>query len=285
VSFGRQVLSHPLLVEAIETEFVPVAIHNNRPGKDADALKRFGEPAWNNPVVRFLDARGEDLLPRKDGVFAPHAIAARLIGALEAASRPVPGYLRLAAEELEPRRLDRAAFAMHCFWEGEGRLGALDGVASTRAGFLDGREVVEVRYDPARLSAESLVRQAQEMNCAAAVHLPAGPALEKARAILGERARALEGEPRDAPQSDQKHALRASFLRWVPVTPHQAMKINSALQTGRDPAAFLSPRQTVLARRIEAVVRSRASALEGLERPETVDALAAYEAALRRRLP
>ena len=36
VSFGEQVLSNPLLVEAIETEFIPVFVYNNRSGKDAE---------------------------------------------------------------------------------------------------------------------------------------------------------------------------------------------------------------------------------------------------------
>src|SRR5262249_55155792 len=52
VGFGQQVLAHPLLSEAIETEFVPVFVANSRPGRDAEQLARFGEPAWNNPVLR-----------------------------------------------------------------------------------------------------------------------------------------------------------------------------------------------------------------------------------------
>ena len=63
VSFGEQVLSHPLLVEAIESEFVPVAIYNNRGGHDREVLGRFDEPAWNNPVVRLLGPDGRDLVP------------------------------------------------------------------------------------------------------------------------------------------------------------------------------------------------------------------------------
>src|SRR5205085_11873279 len=68
--FGGGPLSQPLLVEAIETCFVPVAIHNSAGGADAAALKRFGEPAWNNPVVRFVDAGGNDLIPRRDGAWS-----------------------------------------------------------------------------------------------------------------------------------------------------------------------------------------------------------------------
>lgn len=115
--FGQQVLSHPLLVPAIEGHFAPAVVYNNpkgRPGDDVDAkrLARFEEPRWNNPVVRFLDAKGADLIPRQDGVYRPAQIARRMVLALEAARRPVPEYLRLAALETEPRYLHKATFAM-----------------------------------------------------------------------------------------------------------------------------------------------------------------------------
>ncbi len=97
VGFGETVLSDPLMVEAIETEFVPVAIYNNRPGDDARVLKRFGEPPFNNPVVRFVDAEGRDLVPREPRVWSKRGIAARMGEALRAAGRPVPPYLALLA--------------------------------------------------------------------------------------------------------------------------------------------------------------------------------------------
>ena len=52
--FGSGPLSHPIVVSAAESEFVPLAVYNNVAGKDAEVLKAFNEPAWNNPVVRFL---------------------------------------------------------------------------------------------------------------------------------------------------------------------------------------------------------------------------------------
>ncbi|HEY3245572.1 MAG TPA: thioredoxin family protein, partial [Phycisphaerae bacterium] len=58
--YGRNVLTHPLLVEAIETCFVPVAVYNNIPGADEQTLKAFKEPAWNNPVVRIIDAESSE---------------------------------------------------------------------------------------------------------------------------------------------------------------------------------------------------------------------------------
>lgn len=105
-------LSHPLLVEAIENEFVPVAIHNNKKGRDAKILKRFEEKPWNNPVVRFIDAGGKDLVARRGGVYSPVEIASRMVTALQTAKRPVPGYLRLLALGAMPKFLHKASFAM-----------------------------------------------------------------------------------------------------------------------------------------------------------------------------
>ncbi len=64
VRFGQDVLTHPLMVELIADRFVPVAIFNNHPGADAEILRRYDEPSWNNPVVRFLGPDGAELLPK-----------------------------------------------------------------------------------------------------------------------------------------------------------------------------------------------------------------------------
>ncbi|MCW8131344.1 MAG: hypothetical protein KIS92_13425 [Planctomycetota bacterium] len=64
-------------------DFVTVCIYNNVRGKDAEVLKAFREPAWNNPVVRFLDATGQDLIPRKDGVYRTEDLLERMKRALE----------------------------------------------------------------------------------------------------------------------------------------------------------------------------------------------------------
>ena len=85
-SFGQGPLSHPLLVEAIEDLFVPLAIYNNREGEDAQVLKRYGEPSWNNPVVRFLGADGKDVIPRKDRQWSTHAVASRMVTALKSSA-------------------------------------------------------------------------------------------------------------------------------------------------------------------------------------------------------
>jgi len=111
------VLSHALLVEAIESLFDPIVIYNNKKGEDAEILKRYKEPAWNNPAVRFLDREGKDLIPRKGGVYSVSGIARRMARALRAAGKKVPEYLRLlglpAAGSKDAKYLRKASFAMY----------------------------------------------------------------------------------------------------------------------------------------------------------------------------
>ena len=96
------------------TLFVPVAVRNNTED-DADALvrERFGEPSWNNPVVRILDADAEDMVPR---LHRPEDwSAAAVLGAMTAAlGDEAPAWLKLAAaEELAHRRgVETAIFGM-----------------------------------------------------------------------------------------------------------------------------------------------------------------------------
>jgi len=249
VDFGQGPLSNPLLVEAIESEFIPVAIYNNRAGADAELLASFGEAACNNPVLRLQDAAGRDLLPRREGIWDAHGVAGRLIAALEAAKRPVPGYLKIAYEESAATGLESATFAMHCYWEGEAALGALDGVVATRAGSLEGLETVDLSFDPALISYSELVRKASGLRCASRVFARSGEQLREAGRVVGERAVRSDEPARDAAASDQKYYLQHSPLQSLPLTPLQATRVNAALAAGEDPAQWLSPRQRTLAAR------------------------------------
>lgn len=106
-------LSHALLVEAIENEFLPVATRNNVGGVEASILKRYKEPTWNNPVVRFLKPDGTDVIPRKDRVWSVQGTASRMVQALEASKRKVPEYLRLVAIEKRLGKASSATFGMY----------------------------------------------------------------------------------------------------------------------------------------------------------------------------
>lgn len=217
--FGKDVLGHVLLAPAIEECFVPIALRNNVGGAEGEVRERLREPAWNNPVVRFLDAGGKDLLPRRDGVWDAHGIAARMVDALLAAKKPVPGYLRIALAESDPATAT-AVFAMHCFWEGEAALGALDGVVRTRAAFAGGDEVVEVTFLPAVLSRGKLAELAQAKSC-----------------------RPVARADKDAPAGDQQHALGSTPYAQLALTPMQRTKVHAALTLGTDGKQWLTPAQ------------------------------------------
>ncbi len=91
-------LTNTQLVRAMEEEFIPMLIYNNRSGgMDRELLKRYREPAWNFQVIRFLDAGGRDILPRKDRVWTTPAVARRMVETLETLKRPVPDYLEALA--------------------------------------------------------------------------------------------------------------------------------------------------------------------------------------------
>jgi hypothetical protein len=238
--FGREVLSHPLLVEAIETEFTPLLIHNNKPGKDAEVLRRFDEPAWNYQVVRFLGAEAADIIPRRDQVWEIGPLAERMIATLMKAKRPVPAYLPLIASEHSPH-LKQAVFAMCCFWTGEMALGQIDGVVTTEAGFMAGREVTLVSYDPTVITLPSLIAAAEKVECASMVAVPAADVAEAKAARL--QVSTISGY-RAAPASDQKRQMSGTAAQKLTLTAAQATKVNAWIRADVARAlSYLTPSQ------------------------------------------
>lgn len=203
--FGREVLSDPKVVKIIRENFIPLLIHNNKPGKDAEILAKFDEPAWNYQVVRFLNADGRDLIPRKDRVWDSAGLMERMKQALAKAGPP----------KNQADNTNRVAFSQYCFWTGEMEIGTIDGVIRTEAGFLKGREVTLVDYDPRQISLESLTRQA------------------KAAGVATQVFQSLEGY-RKAPESDQKRQLQGTKYAKLKLTPEQATKLNAFVRS--DPA-------------------------------------------------
>lgn len=111
-SYGTDVLSDPIVVEAAETLFVPACVHNNtKDDADAEAREAFEEPAWNNPVVRIVDADRHDLVPRIAERWSVEALATAMVTAL---GERTPRWLRLYADEqrLRAGQVDVATFAM-----------------------------------------------------------------------------------------------------------------------------------------------------------------------------
>lgn len=222
--FGADVLSNPLLVEAIEAEFVPLLIHNNTDGRDAEVLAAFGEPAWNFQVVRFLDEAGSDVIERRDRVWETGPLAARMIRALEASGRDVPTYLRLVEQE-HSDRLRTVVLAQSCFWVGEMEIGRIDGVVATEAGFVGGAEVTKALFDPNVTTLESVVDAARQRGVA--------------DRVLDDS----DYRYRTAPAADQKRQIRGR-LRFDGLSTAQFTKLNSFLPQSLGAAVeYVSPSQ------------------------------------------
>lgn len=269
LGYGRDVLSHPLLVEAAETLFVPVVVYNNIEGPDRQILESFGEPTWNNPVVRLIKPNREALAPRLAGDYSPGGLARSMSTALQAHGQQAPAWLSLLAQEEGAHRdgTRKATFAMYCFWSGEAHLGKKEGVVGTRTGFLGGHEVVEVEYDPRVLPLNELIQHAQQGKAADGFFAHDKEAFSSASAQLGQRAQMSPGPLRPS-EKDDRYQLRHTAWRYVPMTPAQAARANASIGRSQDPSSWFSPRQLAIYRAASA--QPGLGWPEGLGRPGTL---------------
>ena len=221
-NYGNDVLTQPLIVEAIETHFIPLAIYNNKKGADAEVLKRYHEPAWNNPVVRIVNSELAPITPRLNGDYTKAGLVDYMITGLIQNGGKAPKWLHLLADELDVPAESRktAVYSMYCFWTGETLFGRVDGVLATEAGFANGKEVVKVTYNPSFISKSSLDKIAESSSCKVEMQ-------------------ADNYRPDNTPQ----YYLAKSKFAQVKMTPLQRSRVNSALGEGQDPSEFLSPRQ------------------------------------------
>lgn len=212
--FGKDVLSDPAIVKSIESNFIPLLIHNNKPGKDAEILKQYNEPAWDYQVVRFLGSDGKDLIPRKDHVWTAAELAPRIKAALEKFGKP---------QAAAAPKTARLAICQQCFWTGEMKIGAIKGVTRTEAGFLDGKEVTLVEYNPADISPAEIFKQAELDGVGAAAYL------EDPSQLQGSKKLTAGYSP--APASDQKKQIQGTPFQKLTLTPEQATKVNAYART------------------------------------------------------
>lgn len=221
VNFGQDVLTHPLMVEMITGHFIPVAIFNNHPGKDAEILRRFGEPSWNNPVVRFLRPDGTELAEKLADRYDALGLHAKIITVLESLGDDVPGYFRLLGRDLivENGLAENAIYTTPCFWSGETSLAQHPAIVTTAAGWIDGDEVVQVDFDPRVASRSEVDRYARTEGFA-----PLESTLFQ-----------LDAEP--------QFYLRKHAARHLPLTKAQRTQINLAVPYRKPLADILSAQQ------------------------------------------
>lgn len=212
--FGKDVLSDPAVVKSIEENFIPLLIHNNKDGKDLEILKLYNEPSWNYQVVRFLDAEGKDIIPRKDRVWTAAEITQRIHAVLEKSGK---------TGAVAPPKAGRLAISQSCFWTGEMVIGAIEGVTRTEAGFMDGREVTMVDFDPAKTSPAKIYEEAKLAG------VGTGAYLEDPSVLPGSKR--LTSAYRPAPAGDQKKQIQQTAFQKLVLTPEQATKVNAYART------------------------------------------------------
>lgn len=125
-------------------------------------------------------------------------------------------------------------------------------MVATLPGFLDGREVVDVTFDPKVLSYDDLVLKAARADCVRPIFTRNE---EQKRALLKfggleNDARAEHNEDEIRSDKEPKYYLSRTNLRFVPMTPLQAARVNATIGAG-DRTEYLSPGQIELLRRIE----------------------------------
>ncbi|MEM1327853.1 MAG: VPGUxxT family thioredoxin-like (seleno)protein, type 2 [Bacteroidota bacterium] len=245
--YGEKVLSHPLIVEAIETCFISLAIHNNKRGKDREVLDYFGEPSWNNPVVRIIDAERQDLMPRLSSNYTPLAVVQSMIHIL----KNPPSYLRILQEELlaVAGGTKTTTLSMYCFWSGELNIGAIEGVVATELGFMHGREVVQVEYSPIITDYATIIKTANAAKCADRAFVHDEEEAKTATQFLGKQQVRQKGNFRF--DKGRKYYLSKTHYRFVPMTPLQAIRANHRIANRQSLGDVLSPRQLALAAKIK----------------------------------
>jgi len=233
--YGKEIMSHPLIIELIEDNFVPLAIYNNKKGHDEEILKHFGEPSWNNPVVRFISSYGKSLGNRISNFHSAARLLEGIKGVIEQSQGEIPIYLDLLIEEFRSKEngTEEMYLSMFCFWTGEKEIAKIIGVRSTEAGFMHGKEVVKVEYDKKITSAEKISAKARKAKCADQVFTDISIDTKLPTRKTGKYRK----------DGQDKYYLQNSKYRSVPMTEFQKSKVNSALGSGMNPSDFLSPRQ------------------------------------------
>ena len=224
-NYGHKVLSNPLMTEAIENEFIPLAIFNNKRGKDKEILNKYNEPAWNNPVVRIVNANGDNIVQRVASDYSARGLYNAMVSALKETGNPIPEYMKILGKELSaaPSKTKETYYSMYCFWTGEKQLGSQEGVLNTEAGFMKGREVVKVTYNPEVIGNKTLTNFALQ---------------HQMKPIA-------EDNSYYHSKKDEDYYLQHSNFKYLPLSKLQRTKINSALGSRKNPYIYLSPSQKI----------------------------------------
>ena len=253
---GRDIFSHPLVIEAAESLFVTV---RQNPKINAEALKA------PSTTVRVLDEFGVDVVVSLSGdLLSISSMVSLMISGLKALRKTIPTYLLLLEDEENGRikflangtkqRIDRqVVFGMIDSQTGEVEFGDLDGVLATRTGYIARQRVLQITYDSTKLSYCNLTQFALQRQIADIIYYRSNDERIAARVevqrVVGKSVvMVIQYTGTIQPDVDPKHALRQTMLKYVPLTDLQATKANRLVALGvfNEATHLLSPRQGVI---------------------------------------
>ena len=271
----ESVLHNPLLIEAAESLFLPIACigDDNLTLPMTEMLARrsnfisIQEPLKNGPCIRIMTnsisrsrPAGTVSVKRELSV---SSVALSMAEALRYLGRPVPTYLQLLSKQNIQRTMihDRIYsskrnlyFSLNDFELGEAFFAGFDGVISIKSGRINGIKTIRISYDSTRISFSHLVYEAIHNKMAHRIYY----------ATTDERV-AIFTKSSDAcvhfqtckllnfvEDCDSKHALRKTVLRFVPLSSIQSSLVNKLIFEDHFNEAMhlLSPRQGLILRTI-----------------------------------
>ena len=241
IEYWEAMLSQPLIVEAVESLFVPFAVKTNGGEKDRwlSGIPGGGSQQF---LIRITDRSFNDLIERITGIGGMQALLSSMILALESQSMDVPEYVRiLYVESMESESRETALFPVHCFWAGEVELGPSSGILETTPGRIGNREVVEVVFDKSVTSYGELLEESCDLGLSENAYALNDEQERVASELMGPEKVTQPGEM--TPDKKPKYYLRRTTYRYVPMTERQAILVNSDIFLKRDPQVRLSPRQ------------------------------------------
>ena len=150
-----------------------------------------------------------------------------------------------AASSQDEGEFETATFSMFCYWTGEATVGRVDGVLASRIGHWDGREIVQVDFDPQQTSVDGLAAALGSQRSLYAVHHRRGEPAPRTRAAV----KSLRGEPHFI---DAKYSLRTVHpeIAALDLSENQAIALNSwAYFGGPMPDVLTAEQKAELARR------------------------------------
>lgn len=266
---GVEIFSHPLVVEAIQTDFVPVlceqAVTPETP------VRRTASGRRCRATVDILEASSlESLID--ESLFGDNltrkSVSNAIMKTLQRRGKPVPKYLEILHQGETTMGVEPRTFAIGTRdpTRGEVEFASLEGVLAVQSAVVNRHGACLVTYDPRCVSFSFLLRTALQQSLCDSVYCKGN---EERVASQVEFARFSGSnlvilpfpEESGAIQDDlkSKEALRKTPMRFVPLTPVQSGLANQLIHQGRfnEATHLLSPFQGQILMRAMRIAASR----------------------------